>query len=269
MDVTLGGLHARLERPQTQKFALPIVILPELFATARHLTMLAGHLVSRGWEVYSFDIHAPLAPGSNKDRGARTFCVLVSELKTALDEIGSEVIAAGHGLGGLLSLKIGEASPVRASVAIAPLIPGVLSDLFVRHRFMRLWRTPSTGLPARGTTLKLVSEAEPFLQRSIIGALIPADTSAAMEVAQGAVEFASLQTPRLIITGEADAFAPWQDAQQFAAKIGASFISLPGRGHWLIASRALEQTVAHLQRFVVRALGEELLLLYEDPDRGD
>jgi len=267
MDLVLGGLHAQLERPQTRKFAWPIVLLPELFTTSRHLTMMAGHLVSLGWEVYLLDIHPLKTRASVKnDPSANAFRALITEIRTALNAIGSEIIAAGHGLGGLLALKIAEAPPVRAAVALAPLIPGFRSPLFVRSRRWASWRSESTGLPTRRKVLELVSEAEPFQRESIIKALTPADTSAATEVARGAVEFAAHPTPRLIVAGEADAFVPWREAEQLATKIGARFVSLPGRGHWIIAGRTLDRTIAQIQRFLVRALGEELLLLYTEPD---
>jgi len=182
---------------------------------------------------------------------------------------GSETIVAGHGLGGLLALKLAEAAPVQAAVALAPLIPGFPSPLFCPRRWATFWRSEATGFPSPRRTLDLVSEAEPFQRESLIEALIPADTSAAIEVARGAVEFAAHQVPRPIVTGEADAFAPWQDSARFAAKINARFISLPGRGHWLIAGRVLERTIAHIHRFLVRESGEELLLLYQQADHDE
>jgi predicted alpha/beta hydrolase family esterase len=270
MDVVLGRLRAQLERPQTRKFAWPIVILPELFSSLRHLTIMAGHLVSLGWEVYLFDVHTPSTRLLAKEgSGARAFDALADEIRTALDAISSDIIVTGHGLGGLLALKMAEALSIRAAVALAPLIPGVHSPLFVRRRGWRFWRSVTTGPPTGRTMLELFSEAETFQREALIKALVPADTSAAMEVANGMVQFVPCLTPRLIVAGEADAFASWQEAEQFAAKIGARFISLPGRGHWLIAGRALERTIGHLQRFLVRALGEELLLLYEKPNGGE
>jgi pimeloyl-ACP methyl ester carboxylesterase len=265
MDLLLAGLHARLEQPQTRKFAWPIVVLPELFTTPRHLTVMAGHLVSRGWEVYLLDVHPPVIRGfAKRADSASSFSALADNIKTALNTIGTEIIAAGHGLGGLLALQVAETPPVRAAVALAPLIPGFHSPLLGRSRRWAFWRSESTGLPTGRKALELISEAEPFQRESILKALTPADTLAAAEVARGAVELSNHPAPRLIVAGEADAFAPWAQAQQLAAKIGARFVSLPGRGHWLIAGRALEQTIAHMQRFLVRALGEELLLLYAE-----
>jgi pimeloyl-ACP methyl ester carboxylesterase len=135
MDLVLGDLPARLEQPQQRKFAWPIVILPEVFATSRHLTVMAGHLVSRGWEVYLLDFQRPATREFvNKDTAASAFSTLANNIKTALDAIGTETIAAGHGLGGLLALKVAEIAPVRAAVALAPLIPGVRSPLLARRR---------------------------------------------------------------------------------------------------------------------------------------
>jgi pimeloyl-ACP methyl ester carboxylesterase len=269
MDLALGGLSARLERPQTRKFTWPIVLLPEIFATSRHLTVMAGHLVSLGWEVYLLDVHRPKTRAfAIEDRSAGAFFAIAADVRAALEAIDSEIIAAGHGLGGLLALKLAETPQVRSAVALAPLIPGFRSPLFVRRRWAP-WRAESTGPPTRHKMLELVSEAEPFQRESIIKTLTLADTSAAMEVARGAVEFAPNPTPRLIIAGEADTFAPSPEAERFAANIGSRFISLPGRGHWLIAGRTLERTIAQMQRFLVKALGEELLLLYAEPGSDD
>jgi len=269
MDVVLGGLHAQLERPQTRKFAWPIVIFPELFTSSRHLTIVAGHLVSLGWEVYLLDVHAELRCSTLKhNRDGSAFAALLESSRIAVATIGSDVVTAGHGLGGLLTLKIAEDPRVRAAVALAPLIPGFTSPLFARRLRWCFWRPETNRLPPRRRLFELVSDAEPFQHQALVGALIPMDTSAADDIARGGVEFAPNPTPRMIINGEADAFAPWQEAAEFATKIDARFTSLPGRGHWLIGGRALERTVGHIQRFLVQALGDELLLLYDDEPNG-
>lgn len=268
MLVELGLLRARLERPQTRKFAWPIALIPELFTTPRHLTIMAGHLVSLGWEVYMLDAYSaqPHAyPGFNPD--AKAFSTLLQRVHSALSNIGSPLVVAGHGLGGSLALKLAEDPLVRAAVALAPLIPGPHSPrLWQRSRWMSLWRSESVTLPVRRRILELLADADPFERESLINALSTADPAPAIEMAEGRVEFAANQTPRLVIAGEADIFAPPQKAERFASEIEAQFINLPGRRHWLIGGRALERTIAQMQRFLVRASGEELLLLYQPPN---
>jgi alpha-beta hydrolase superfamily lysophospholipase len=268
MDVNLRGLHAQLDQPPTRKFAWPIVLIPELFATTRHLAILAGYLVSIGWEVYTLDPHprkAVTVPAQVS--GGSAFSAVQQAIQEALSAIDTDVVTVGHGLGGLLALKVAESKQVRAAVALAPLVPGLRSSLFVRRR--AFWRSDSTGLPVGRRLLELVADADPFQREAIIKSFVDADTSAAMEVARGEVEFAPHPVPRLIVAGDADDFAPRQGAEQFALQIGAHFLSLPGRGHWLIAGRTLERAIAEMQRFLVRALGEQLLLLYSERDRDD
>jgi len=269
MDLALGRFHAQLERPPRCKFAWPIVVLPELFSNSRHLTIMAGHLVSLGWEVYLLDIHLQTTRVYQKDNRQSAFDALVAECRIALDAVSSEIIVAGHGLGGLLALKIAEIRPVRAAVALAPLIPGFRTPLLANRRRWPFSRSASGSLPSRRRLLELVSEADAFQRESLVEALTTVDAAPAREVADGAVEVTIHPTPRLIIAGETDTFAPAPDAQRLATKIGARFISLPRRGHWIIAGRALEQTIGQMQRFLVRALGEELLLFYGEPDADD
>src|SRR5437763_11172667 len=102
MEIVLGSLAAQLERPQTRKFAWPVVLIPELFATVRHLTILAGYLVTMGWEVYLIEAHAQKArPGQQ----GSAFANILTALQESVAAIGSEAIVVGHGLGGLYALK--------------------------------------------------------------------------------------------------------------------------------------------------------------------
>ncbi|HKV56282.1 MAG TPA: alpha/beta fold hydrolase [Candidatus Binataceae bacterium] len=266
MELVLGDLAAQLERPQTQKFAWPIVLLPELFATPRHLAILCGYLVGIGWEVYVLDAHPrkARAPADSAAPGS-AFAGTLDRLRQALAAIGSDVVVVGHGLGGAFALKAAEHPPVRAAIALAPLVPGFRSPLFVREPgALAFWRSASTGPPAGRELFELVADADAFQREQIIKSLAAAETSAAMELARGEVEFARPQTPSLIVAGGSDLFAPHPRTEQLAHRIGARLVTLDGRGHWLIAGRILERAVAEMQRFLVRSFGEELLLLYSD-----
>ena len=265
MDVVLGRFNASLERPQTQKFAWPIILLPELFSPLQHLVMVTGHLVSLGWEVYLLDVYGRMDgqhPKSNSQE--RSFSALFNDIARALDTLGSDLVVTGHGFGGLLALKLAEIPRVRAAVALAPLTPGFQSPLLFRRKRWAPWRTEAILFPSPRVLLEFVNGAEPFQHEALTKSMVPSDVSAALDVVHGVVQLARQPTPRLIITGESDIFAPAEHAAQFATKIGAQFISLPGRGHWIIGGRTLERTIALMQRFLVRSSGKELLLLYEE-----
>jgi pimeloyl-ACP methyl ester carboxylesterase len=169
----------------------------------------------------------------------------------------------------LLALKLAELPLVKAAAALAPLIPGFASPLFTRRRRIPGFGRESFGPPTGKLLFDLVADADPFQREAIIKAFIAEDMSAAIEAARDGLGFAPAAAPRLIVSGDSDIFAPYEGAASLAERIGANFATLKGRGHWLIGGRALERAIAEIQRFLVRALGQELLLLYPDESKRD
>jgi pimeloyl-ACP methyl ester carboxylesterase len=278
METRLGRIPAECERPEPLKFAWPLILLPELFTTARHLAVARGYFASIGWEVYAPDLRAVATASrtdtreSDSSSSAGGFDGLAALLAEALAALGRDAIVIGHGLGGLLALGAVEQPRVRAVVALAPMLPGFRSPLV----------TGAANLPARlfGRALKpprgavlfdLLADAEPFQREALTRALVADDASAALEVVRGGIKVGGIDlasnargVPRLIVAGDSDPFAPLDQTNEFAARVGAAVRVVRGRGHWLIGGRALERTVAEVQRFLVRSLGGDLLLLYPE-----
>ena len=284
METRLGRIPAECERPEPLKFAWPLMLLPELFTTARHLAVARGYFASIGWEVYAPDLrtvakaartdtHASdLSGGASPASSAGGFDGLAALLAEALAALARDAIVIGHGLGGLLALSAVEQPQVRAAVALAPMLPGFRSAL----------ATSATNWPARlfGRALKpprgavlfdLLADAEPFQREALLRALVADDARAALEVVRGGIKVGGMDlannpraVPRLIVAGDSDPFAPLDRTNEFAVRVGAAVRVVRGRGHWLIGGRALERTVAEVQRFLVRNLGGDLLLLYPE-----
>lgn len=277
METRLGRIPAECERPEPLKFAWPIVLVPELFTTARHLAVARGYFASLGWEVYAPDFravaHAAPRAAHGPFRAAQNFDGLAVTLDEALAALDRDAIVVGHGMGGLLALGAAASSRVRAAVALAPMLPGFRSPLVMGAAN---WRARWLGWelrPPRGAVLlQLLADAEPFQHEALTLALVADGAQAAFDVVRGEIALgASVSTaakgavaPRLIVAGDSDPFAPLERTAEFATRIGASVRVLRGRGHWLIGGRALERAMAEVQRFLVRNLGGDLLLLYSD-----
>jgi alpha-beta hydrolase superfamily lysophospholipase len=270
METRLGRFPAQCERPELSKFAWPIVLVPELFTTARHLALLRGYFASIGWEVYTPDLRAVSARQASH---AASFDDLAALLAEAVGALGRDAIVVGHGLGGLLALKAAEDPRVRAAVALAPMVPGVRSQLVMRAaNWPALWLGRALRPPRGATLFRLMADAEPFNREALTRALVADDGRAALEVARGRVRLEDARrvaAPRLIVAGDSDPFVPLEAATRFADRIGASTSVVPGRGHWLVGGRALERAVAATQRFLVRRLGGDLLLLYPEQFKDD
>lgn len=280
METRLGRIPAECERPEPLKFAWPLVLLPELFTTARHLAVARGYFASIGWEVYAPDLRAAAqaaridarVPGSSASVKAGGFDGLATLLAEALAALGRDAIVVGHGMGGALALNAVEHPRVRAAVALAPMLPGFRSPLVTGAANWPARLLGRALKPPRGAALfHLLADAEPFQREALVQALVTDDARAALEVVRGRVRFDAIKreeagrgVPRLIVAGDSDPFAPLDKTSEFAARIGAAIRVVRGRGHWLIGGRALERAVAEVQRFLVRNLGGDLLLLYPE-----
>jgi pimeloyl-ACP methyl ester carboxylesterase len=255
MDLLLDGIHATLERPATRKFTCSLVILPELFTTISHLSLLSGYLVSLGWEVYALDLHTARSP----DRPL-TECVAAT-----LAALEQPAVLLGHGLGGTIALRLAQHTPVRASVALAPTPPAFASPLWSGWRNRVATRMGKELRPPVGRLLfEFVADADPFQRESLIKNLHPAASGVIRNLDQYTCTPLTVGKPRAIVCGDSDIFAPLSLIERMATDLGVELVKLPGRGHWLIGGRALERTVQAAQRFLVKALGSDLLLLYPE-----
>ncbi len=271
METQLGRFPAQAEVPEPLKFAWPIVVLPELFTSSRHLATLVGYLATVGWEVYAPDLQAFIGQGETPPIEKIDFAKLTELAGEAVVALGREAVVIGHGIGGLVALKLAERADIKAGVAIAPLAPGFRTPLFMpKWNFFSSWQQRPLNPPARRMLFEFVADADVHSREQIIKALMPGATAAALEVAKGEIAFsASENAPRLIVAGESDIFAPYAKLDEFARRIEVPIVKIPGRGHWLVGGRGLERTISEIQRFLVRSLGRDLLLLYPEEWKRD
>ncbi len=267
METNLGRFPSQAEIPEPLKFAWPIVVLPELFTTSRHLAMLVGYFATIGWEVYAPDLHVVIGHGETPPLEKVNFEMMVDLAAEALAALGREAIVVGHGIGGLAALKLAERPGVKAAVAMAPLVPGFRTPPFMRGwNRLAIWQGRPLNPPAGRTLFEFVGDADVHSRAQIIKTLTPGATAAALEVASGDIALAASKeaSPRLIVAGESDIFAPYEKTAQLAHRINAPIVKVGSRGHWLIGGRALERSINEIQRFLVKALGRDLLLLYPE-----
>jgi pimeloyl-ACP methyl ester carboxylesterase len=267
METLLGRFPAQAEVPEPLKFAWPIVVLPDLFTMSSHLATLVGYFATIGWEVYAPELHAVIGHDGTPPIEKVDFEKLTDLAAEAIAALGREAIVVGHGIGGLVALKLAERAGVKAAVAMAPLALGFRTPLFMpKWNLFSSWQTRPLNPPTRRRLFEFVADADVHSRAQIIKTLIPGPTAAALEVVRGDIAFARTENtaPRLIVAGESDIFAPFEKLEAFARQIGAPIVKIPGRGHWLIGGRGLERAINEIQRFLVRSLGRDLLLLYPE-----
>ena len=158
-------LPRRHEQPEPLKFASPIVLLPELF-TGQHLAVMLGYLATIGWEVYAPDLRAAAGRDAVPPLGRLQFDDLLGLAGEALDAIGRPAIVMGHGLGGLLALKLVEMKELKAAVALAPQVPGLRNRLLSGWPSLAaLWLGRPLNPPTGRTMFEFLLDVEPFSAR--------------------------------------------------------------------------------------------------------
>ena len=267
LETRFGLVPIEHERPEPLKFAWPLILLPELFTGAIHLALARGYFASLGWEVYTPDLRVALQPrASARNSQAWGFAQLRAALLSVVEALEREVILLGHGIGGLLAIDAATDSQVKAAVALAPMLPGIRSPLLAGLANLRARRLGGKLKAPRGKVLMdLLADADPFQRETLARSLVADDSRPPSDVVRGRYEFTGgIAAPRLIVSGDSDPFAPLEMTSAFAARLGVTLRVVRGRGHWLIGGRALERTVGEVQRFLVRSLGSDLLLLYSE-----
>ncbi len=261
----MNRIPCRFERPEPQKFAWPVLLLPDLFTTTEHLAVMLGYLATIGWEVYSPDLRAAAGQGATNALGRMGFADLLTLAAEAVDALDRPAIVIGHGLGGLLALKLAEDRPLKAAVALAPLVPGIPNRLAAGWANLTArWLGTPLKPPSGRTLFEFLFDVEPFQRPAMVKALVADAAQAVRDVVAGSISFSPRRDlpPRLVIAGEADTFAPVGKVTAWAESIGAAVIVAKSRGHWLVGGRGLERTVGEAHRFLVRSLGQDLLLLF-------
>ncbi len=190
-DIELGRITAQRELPEPVKFAWPIMVLPDLFATPRHLALVVGYLASIGWEVFVPNLRAAFGKGSTPALEELRFNDLAALAGEALEGIGRDAVVLGHGVGGLVALKLSAHPRVKAAVAYAPLVPGFRTPMVggIANRIAMMFGRPIK--PPRGRTLfELIADSDPFTREALINAMVPDSGALATDVMNGAIEFA-------------------------------------------------------------------------------
>jgi len=170
-----------------------------------------GYLGSIGWEVFVPNLRADFGRGSTPPIEKLRFTDLTALAGEALDAIGRDAVVFGHGVGGLVALKLSAHRRVKASVAYAPLVPGFRTPLAggFANRIAMMWSRPIK--PPRGRVLfELIADSDPFTRDGLINAMVPDSGALVSDVMNGAIEFvaADKAAPRLVVAGDSDIFAP-------------------------------------------------------------
>ena len=251
----LGDFQVSVHNAERPKFGAPLLLIHGLWTGPWIWRNFAGYLGHRGWSSYVVDLH-----GSSRDvRWENT----VQALQRAVEQLDSQPVVVGHDAGALLALAL---HSTRAAVALAPLAPGGSASPHPILRSVRARRSRFLGrplLPSRSQSVHLLGVSDPRL-------LVPEPATWADELAHiDPADLTKSAPPRLVLAAADDAIVGPAEIHRLADTIGAEFAIQKEATHALPFGPKWEALVSGVHRWIVRHLGEPLLLLRGDEDLRD
>lgn len=255
----VDGLRVESVAGEGNKFTAPLVLVHGLWATSMVWRRAMGFLAHRGWHC-----HALTMPRERWISSADASAEYEAALKRLILGLDAQPVLIGHDLGawGVLRCR----SLARAAVALAPLIPPVVSHVPLPIRLPRRWlpwverealQAPRSkagvSFFAAGVPGEAVSEPRVFVEHLLRG--------------DWGIPGAS-PVPALVVGGKADEITPIDSARKLAQNVGADFVAVDA-SHAMIWSPGWEQHFGEVHRWLIRSLGESLLVPPEAEDEPD
>lgn len=243
---------------ESAKFTAPLLFVHGLWGSAAVWRKFMGYCAHRGWTC-----HALVLPGGGRSAATHDPLTLLGEMANSLTSSVATMpgppILIGHDLGGLLALS--NPGNARAVVALAPLWGSSIET--VRKKLgggwknrVAYWRdapiTPSPGrwydeyMPAAAERLRLATTESARFVRSL------EQQAEALNLRAAA--------PVLVVAGQEDLFAPPPHLRRLATQLGAEHTVIPDTRHALPWDQGWDRAVATVHRWLVKTMGESLLV---------
>jgi pimeloyl-ACP methyl ester carboxylesterase len=246
---------------ETPKFTAPMVLVHGLWCTAAVWRRFMGYCAHRGWSCHALRLRAHGATGP-ESAGHVRFADHLEDLRRVIAACDTPPVLVGHDLGGLLALHR-NGDLVRAVVALAPLVPRTLARnanpaLASLSARLAMWRSGALR-PPRGRL------GARYFGRSVPGGTIPDSGRLARELTgQEVLPRIGTARPTLILGGTRDGVSPPDAVRSLAQHLGATCRLVDGATHAMPWESGWEQRVSEVHRWLVHALGEELLAMRDE-----
>ncbi len=240
--------------PESDRYRARLILLHGLWTAPGIWRAVALAFAHRGWWCEAPNLRVD-GGGLESWQGAAGAAI----------ELGDRpAIAIGYDLGALVALELASCGQVEAAIAIAPPLDGLGRALGWGSRLGARLGVGPVAPPALGHAwLDPGPGARPGLA---VAAFLCPESAALIASCRGrALQPRALRAPVLLADQASDPMASRSLMQITAAGLEADFDVLPGGRLPMLAAR-IDAWVSVLQRWLVRRLGPELLLLRGDED---
>jgi len=193
----------------------------------------------------------------------------VEDLREVLRAAGAAPVVVAHCVGWLAAVGGAAERNVSALALISP--PAAPRVPWEAARPLRLLRLKYLLLLSLGRPIRIaekdfarlwLSSLEPECHGEVLKNLV-SESSVLVKLLfqrETLVEWGPGHCPVLVMGGAEDPVAPLASMRRTAEVLGAELREYPGHGHWMLGEEGWETVVNDLHRWLVRSLGEKILL---------
>ena len=231
------GLYIEIWLPERRSRRRPLYMLHGELAGSWLWQRFLGYFAPRGWEGHALNLRGHYW-SETADFGELDFDSYVADARAGAVQLSRPPVVIGHGMGGLLALKLWEQLPLAGVVLISPALPAALLPPPPAHvvRLMpRQYRRELLGWDGPPQALRRLnadlSEADVMRVQHMMGA---ESGTARRQMLEGvAVDRTALaDIPKLVIGGGIDRQFPAADSERLAEWLDAEYQAFGAHSHY-------------------------------------
>ena len=260
IELAERGLYVESWLPERRSRRKPLLFVHGFLGGSWVWERYLHHFAARGWEGHALNLRnhywIQTADPATLDIESYT-----EDVVAALERLGPNAVAVGHGLGGLLVLKAVERLPVAGYVLLAPELPRELRDPARTHLVRDVpdaWGRAELGwetLPERLTREhRDLSIADVVRIQHLLGQKTFESGAARRQVLQGVpVDRTALpDVPRLVIGAGLDVYVPEPSVEALADWLGAQYEPFGAHSHYglVLGEQSFLQVAETLRSFL-------------------
>jgi len=265
----IAGLAVDVSPPEKPKFKSPLILIHGLWSGSWCWNLWATHFSNLGWECWAINLKGRADRQGRAAVAGLTFADCLEDLKGVIRAAPSPPVLLAHGFGGLLAQKACEEEKAAALILLSSLPPIEGKDARQRElRLLRLKYFPliffrrSFCLQERDFRAHWLASVPKDERADIVRRMVPESGHLVNEFFHRSVivDPERIRCPILAISGADDRVASPASLRETARQLGADIREYPGHGHWIMGENGGEEIVREIHRWLVKELGEEILL---------
>jgi pimeloyl-ACP methyl ester carboxylesterase len=234
------GLYIESWLPERRSRRKPLLFVHGELAGSWAWERFLGYFAGRGWEGHALNLRNHHW-SQTADPADLSFESFVDDVGAAMDRLGPNVVAVGHGMGGLLALKAAERRQISGLVLIASELPGDVRDATPPHLIREVpelfgpsllgWATLPEKLQRDHRDLTL---ADVLRIQHLMGQKPHESGRARRTMLRGVrVDPSRLaEVPRLVIAGGFDRSVSLEESERLASWLDAEFEPFGAHSHY-------------------------------------